>query len=265
MSVGLCILSWRGAATLKPSLESYAQAGLLDEFSETQLFLPDPDKAVLDVAKKYDIAPRTQAENLGIRENMAAAAAAMTSEYILMLENDCPIIEPIEEVRRQVKKSLELLRRDDVIMSRLRSIRSPGQAFSGLSKYRRLQDHYLKARVIKNLRPNKFRRLSGYALYDGPHPDKKHPEYFQNVGDGFYLIDALVMPWTNQSILLKREFFLNEIIPLARSVNTKRHANKLPNLEIELNKTSKWRRSGWKIACGPGLFTHERIGDGGYE
>ena len=73
------------------------------------------------------------------------------------------------------------------------------------------------------------------------------------------------MPWTNQSILVNRDFFLNKIIPLARSVKTNRHANNLPNLEIELNKTPKWRESGWKIACGPGLFTHERVGDRGYD
>jgi len=51
---------------------------------------------------------------------------------------------------------------------------------------------------------------------------------------------------------------------MAVSVKTKRHANHLPNLEIEMNKSRQWRRSGWKIACGLGLFTHERIGDRGY-
>ena len=195
---------------------------------------------------------------------MAAAAEAMTSDYIIMLENDCPLIEPLSEVRRQIEKSLVLLKRDDVIMSRLRSVHAPGQAFTGLSKYRRLHDGSVKSRVVKTLRPDKLLRLTGYALYDGEDAVQRHPEYFQNVGDGFHLVDTLVMPWTNQSILVQRDFFLNEIIPLARSVKTKRHANKHPNLEIEMNKTPEWRNSNWKIACGPGLFTHERIGSRGY-
>ncbi len=264
MSVGLSILSWRGSQTLSRSLESYAEARLFNEFSESQLFLPDPDKAVLEVAKHFDIQTRTSPQNHGIMENMASAAATMSTEYILMLENDCPLIEPLEEVRIQLEKSLALLTSDDVIMARLRSIREPGQAFLGLTKYRRLYNGTLRSAIIKFLRPDKTNRLSGYALYDGPSSIQRHPQYFQDAGDGFYLVDCFAMPWTNQSILIHRETFLNKIIPMAHSVKTNRHANNRPNLEIELNKTPLWRNSGWKIACGPGLFTHERIGDRGY-
>ncbi len=264
MSVGVSILSWRGAETLRPSLESYAAAKLFDVFTESQIFLPDPDKAVIEVANAFEINVKTIPQNLGIMENMVAAAESMSTDYILMLENDCPLIEPISEVRRQLTKSLELLERHDVIMARLRSVRAPCQAFSGLEKYRRLYDGSLKSRITKRLRPDKLQRLTGYALYDGPESIGRHLPHFEDVGDNFYLIDASVMPWTNQSILIHRETFLNKIIPLGRTVKTRRHANSLPNLEIELNKSPAWRSSGWKIACGPGLFTHERIGDRGY-
>lgn len=264
MSLGLSILSWRGAEALRPSLNSYASVDLFSEFSESQIFLPDPDKAVQNVSGEYNVDVRILPENLGIMENMAAAAAAMSTDYILMLENDCPLIEPICEVRRQIGKSLKLLERDDVIMSRLRSVRDPGQAFSGLAKYRRLHNGSFQSRMTKCFRPNKMQRLTGYALYDGLKAIEKHPKYFKIAGDDFYLVDSLVMPWTNQSILIHRETFLNKIIPIGRSVKTKRTANKLPNLEIEMNKTPLWRNSGWKIACGPGLFTHERVGDRGY-
>ena len=265
VSIGLSILSWRGADTLRPSLDSYASVKLFNEFAEAQVFLPDPDEAVQSVARSYDINIRIIPQNLGIMENMVAAASAMSTEYILMLENDCPLIETISEVRRQLSKSLTLLEREDVIMSRLRSVREPGQAFSGLAKYQRLHEGSFKSRIMRRLRPDKLQRLSGYALYDGTDAIGKHKNYFKNVGDDFHLVDASVMPWTNQSILIHRETFLNKIIPLARSVKTKRTANRLSNLEIEMNKTPLWRNSGWKIACGPGLFTHERIGDRGYE
>jgi len=204
VSIGLSILSWRGAKSLRPALESYQSSGLFDIFDEAQIYLPDPDKAVLDVAAGFEIRLRASPKNLGIMGNMIAAAQQLSTDYILMLENDCPLIEPLDEVKRQLKISIDLLEREDVIMSRLRSVREPGQAFTGLEKYRRLY------------------------------------------------------------ILINREFFLNKIIPMAVSVKTKRHANHLPNLEIEMNKSRQWRRSGWKIACGLGLFTHERIGDRGY-
>jgi len=272
VSLGLSILSWRGAETLESSLESYATENLFSAFTDAQIFLPDPDKAVLNVAKQFAVKVKTLPHNLGIMENMVASAEAMSTDYILMLENDCPLIEPMSEVRRQLTKSLELLKRETVIMSRLRSVREPGQAFSGLTKYRKLNDGTVRSRTIKNLRPDKLRRLTGYALYDGPDSVGWHPEHFEDVGQGFYLVGASVMPWTNQSILVNRRVFLDKIIPLARSFKTRRHANNLPNLEIELNKSPRWRNkgaphwrnSGWKIACGPGLFTHERIGDRGY-
>jgi len=264
VSIGLSVLSWRGAESLRPSLESYAKVGLFDLFDETQLFLPDPDDDVLHVSKQFNLTTKTLPQNLGIMENMVVAASKLSTDYILMLENDCPLIEPISEVRRQISKSLDLLSRDDVIMARFRSVRAPGQAFGGLDKYRRLNDGTLRAKLTGLFRPKKSHRLSGYALYDGPNSIAKHPNNFEYVDGGFYLIDASVMPWTNQSILIDRTFFLDKIVPLARSIETRRHANNLPNLEIELNKSQQWQNSKWKIACGPGLFTHERIGDRGY-
>ena len=265
VSVGLSILSWRGADTLNRSLESYEKTDLFSAFNAVQIVLPDPDQSVLRVANRHKNRIKTLPQNLGIMENMAQAASSMTTDYILMLENDCPLIEPKSEVVRQLEKSLILLKRDDVIMSRLRSVKFPGQAFTGLDKYRRLYDGSIKSSVIRGIRPDKRNRLSGYALYDGPDSIARHPTHFENAGDGFYLVGAEIMPWTNQSILIHRETFLETILPLARSTKTRRLANNYRNLEIELNSNLAWRRSGWKIACGPGLFTHERIGDRGYD
>ena len=264
MSIGLSILSWRGAESLGPALESYQTAGLFDLFDESQIYLPDPDNAVLNVASEFDVETKTSPKNLGIMGNMIAAAEQLSTDYILMLENDCPLIEPLDEVKRQLKNSIDLLEREDVIMSRLRSVREPGQAFTGLKKYRRLYDGSIRSFLVRHFRPDHHRRLSGYALYDGRLSIERHLNHFEHVGDETYLVDTAIMPWTNQSILINRGFFLDTIIPIARSVETKRRANNLPNLEIELNKSPQWHRSDWKIICGPGLFTHERIGDRGY-
>lgn len=266
VSIGLSILSWRGADTLALSLESYDAVNLFSLFDEAQIFLPDPDRQVLEVAQAFKLNIETSPKNLGILENMVAAANRLSTDYILMLENDCPLIEPLPEVKRQITKALDLLQNEkNAVMARLRSVRSPGQAFTGLEKYRRLYDGSFRSRLLRTFRSDHLRRLSGYALYDDPASIQRHNAHFEFVGDETYLVDASIMPWTNQSILIHREFFLTEIIPVARSVKTRRRANNLPNLEIEMNKGDYWRNSGWKIICGPGLFTHERIGDRGYD
>lgn len=263
-TLGLGILSWRGAESLNSTLESYAKVDLFSLFDEVVVFLPDPDGKVLEVAEKYPVTIRTAPENLGILENIAATAECLSTDFLLFTENDCPIIETRDEAEKQLNISLKLLEREDVIMSRLRSVKTPGQDFDGLRKYRALYQGGLSSHLKRMLRSGKVKRLSGYALYDGLNSMHRHKDAFEDFGDDYYLVDCKFMPWTNQSILIRRDIFLETIIPHARQVKTRRGANKLPNLEIELNKGTFWRKSGWKILCGPGLFTHERHEDRGY-
>jgi hypothetical protein len=263
-TIGLGVLSWRGAKSLDATLKSYHDTNLFSLFDEVVVFLPDPDDDVQKVAKKYSVTFRTAQTNLGILENIAATAACLSTEFFLFVENDCPIIETREEAQKQIDRSLKLLEREDVIMSRLRSIRHPGEDFDGLRKYRTLYKSGPLAQFRRIFRPGKVKRLSGYARYDGPDAMTRHEKYIEDLGDDYYLMDCAIMPWTNQSILMRRKRFLETIIPHARQVKTSRGANKLPNLEIEMNKGDFWRKSGWKILCGPGLFTHRRAEFRGY-
>lgn len=263
-TIGLGVLSWRGAESLNSTLESYAKIDLFSLFDEVVVFLPDPDEQVLEASKKYPVTIHTAVDNLGILENIVATAECLSTDFFLFTENDCPIIEMREEAKRQLDRSLEVLEREDVIMSRLRSTRQPGQDFDGLRKYRALYQAGLLSSLKRLLRPGKVKRLSGYARYDSVESMKRHGDAFEDLGDDYYLVDCEIMPWTNQSILIRRDIFLETIIPHARQVKTRRGANKLPNLEVELNKGSFWRQSGWKILSGPGLFTHERHEHRGY-
>ena len=261
---GLGILSWRGAESLDSTLKSYSKVELFSLFDEVIVFLPDPDAQVLEVAKKYPVSIRTAPQNLGILENIAATAEQLSTDFILFTENDCPIIETRDEAKKQLDRSLKVLEREDVIMSRLRSVRLPGQDFDGLKKYRELYKAGFFSGLRRIFRPGKVKRLSGYARYDGSESMTRHQESFEDLGDDYYLVNCEIMPWTNQSILIQRDIFLKTIIPHARQVKTRRGANKLPNLEIELNKGNFWRHSGWKILSGPGLFTHDRHEHRGY-
>jgi len=263
-TTGLGILSWRGAESLNATLKSYAKIDLFSLFDEVVVFLPDPDTKVLEVAKKYPVTVHTAPDNLGILENIAATAECLSTEFFLFVENDCPIIETRDEAKKQLVRSLKVLEREDVIMSRLRSTRHPGEDFDGLRKYRALYQAGIFPALKRILRPGKVKRLSGYARYDSVNAMKRHNSFFEDLGDDYYLVECTIMPWTNQSILIKRNIFLERIIPHARQVNTKRGANTLPNLEIELNKSTFWQNSGWKILSGPGLFTHKRHEHRGY-
>jgi len=263
-TIGLGVLSWRGADSLNSTLESYERIDFFSLFDEVIVFLPNPDDHVLDVAKSYPVTIHTAPDNLGILENIAATVKCLSTDFFLFMENDCPIIETLDEAKKQLDQSLSILEREDVIMSRLRSTRSPGEDFDGLRKYRALYKPGYFSTLKRLLRPGKLKRLSGYARYDSLKSMQRHSLYFEDLGDDYYLVDSAIMPWTNQSILMRRTIFLDTIIPHARQIKTKRGANKLPNLEIELNKGTFWRNSGSKILCGPGLFTHRRHEHRGY-
>jgi len=171
---------------------------------------------------------------------------------------------------RQLGRARELIETGAAQVVRLRSRREPGEAFDTADKYRRLYpagsasalDRF-KAATIRTLRPGKAHKLIGTSVYVESEPAAKFPGVIEDIGEGFYLAPTAVVTWTNQSIMIDRRFFLDEIIARAESVEGRRKVNGFKNLEIELND-AWWRSRPWKIALPPGLFTHRRLGSRGY-
>ncbi|NNC36460.1 MAG: hypothetical protein HKO02_03305 [Hyphomonadaceae bacterium] len=265
-TVGLGILSWRGHKSLRLALDSYLDRDFFALFDEGMIFLPDPDKYVRAVADEYPLRIETSPENKGIMAGMEEIANRLETDYIFFTENDNPLLENRVESKRQIEKALDLLHDDTACMARMRHIKHPGDKFTTLHKYKWMHptpDNFV-GKLRRAFRPAKARRVSGTAIYAEDYPDQRFPDSIQNVGDGFYLVDADTLPWTNQSILIKRSFFIETILPYCKENPSNRTANGFPTLEIELNRSKFWLRSGWKIACGPGLLTHERVNDRGY-
>ncbi len=265
-SLGLGTLSWRGHASLQASFTSYQKRGFFKLFDQCMVFLPDPDEHVLSVARAFPASIETHPENTGILDGMEQIARRLKTDYIFFTENDCPLIEPGKEAQRQIKKALALLQDEHVCMARMRHVKEFGEAFNTYDKYRRYfpSPDTLAAKAKRMLRPQKAKRLCGTAIYVENNPAKKFPNYIQDAGGGFYRVDTQVMPWTNQSIIINRKFFLETVLPYCKSVPLGRTANGLRTIEIELNRSRFWAKSGWTVACGPGLLTHKRVDDRGY-
>lgn len=265
-SVGLGVLSWHGHHSLDAALATYQKADFFSLFDDCMVFLPDPDKDVKSTAAKYPLRIEEDPSNLGILMGMEEIAKRLKTDYIFFTENDCPLLEPRAEAERQIKKSLALLVSGQAKMARMRHVRKYGETFNIIDKYYRYfpKPDTMTAKLRRLFRPGKAQRLSGAAIYGCDNPAQKFPENITNVGDGFYLVDAAVMPWTNQSVLIERNFFLDTIIPYCKSIPLGRNINGFRSIEIELNRSKFWTKSGWKIACGPGLLTHRRANDRGY-
>ena len=264
-SIGMGILSWRGAASLTHALDSYEQAGLFDLFDERVIILPEPDEAVRKVAQNAPLKAVEFSQNLGIAGGMRAVAEALTTDYVLFLENDCPLIEPLSAAKAQIELSIKALSSGAAFMTRLRSRRLPGDLFTTLPKYNRYWDDSFSAKIRRILRPYKAKRLCGTAVYVAPKPHLRHPDFIQEYAPDCYIISPRAMPWTNQSILMRRRDFLDIILPFVEAQPLTRTINGFHNIEIELNGSQFWTQSNFKILCPPGLFTHQRLGDRGYK
>ncbi len=265
-TIGLGVLSWRGHSSLKAALHSYRQEDFFSLFDECMIFLPDPDEKVLKVASDYPLRIEISPDNSGILTGMEEIAKRLTTEYIFFTENDCPLVTHKGEAKAQIQKALALLSSNKACMARMRSVSDFGETFNIYDKYLRYfpNPDTLAARFRRMLRREKAKRLCGAAIYAENAPAQKFPKFITDAKDNFYLVDTAVMPWTNQSILINRKFFLDTILPFCKSVPLGRNINGFRSIEIELNRSKFWTKSGWKIACGPGLLTHRRANDRGY-
>ena len=263
--LGMGILSWRGYDSLRQALESYKREDLFSLFDEILLFLPDGTDEGIALAKEFGLACRTTPNNLGIRGGLKALAEAMTAEIILIMENDCPLIEPHDEAKRQIELAASAIEAGDVDLVRLRHTRHPGQKFPTLGKYLRYHPktdapagEKLAAALRRAFRAEKARRLAGTSAYVEERPEEKFPDLIRRTEEGYLIVDSACLPWTNQSVMLKRDFFLNTIIARAEAHPAGEQVNGFWALEPELNR-SWWRNQHFRIGLDRGLFTHERI------
>ena len=269
--IGLGILSWKGAESLASSLASYKQENLFSLFDEKVIFLPEQREVETNIALEAGLKIFGHPQNLGILGGFKALAESMTADYVLLLENDCPLIENYTEAKRQISHCISLLEKHKADIIRLRSRSFAGQDWETVRKYRAYYPEKtasLKTKTICHFkricRPFKASRLKAWSLYASHKETTDFPNHVLYDGhNDIYTVSSRYMPWTNQSILLKREFFLRDIIEYAENAPTKRRINGFRNLEIEMN-SAYWRKKNYNIAIPAGLFTHKRIGERGY-
>jgi hypothetical protein len=140
----------------------------------------------------------------------------------------------------------------------------------------------LTRRLRRLLKPQRAKSLLGRALYLEKFPEEVHPSAIQKISnpnnkkkptpvtpqsspirnsnkdDELYLTDSRFLNWTNQSVLLPRQLFLETLMPFVRENPSSRTSNGFQSPERPLN-CPWWREQQFRIAMGLGLFGHNRI------
>lgn len=290
--LGLGILCWQGHDSLARVLPTYVRGNLFSAVDAALLFLPEPEDRTIALGRAVGLDVATHPQNLGILGGFKAIAERLQTDHLLLLEDDCPLIEGAAETARQISIARRALASGGADVFRLRHRQYPGAGvrFHMLDKLARYHARptdaagaRLAARVRRLLRPGKALRLLGNALYEGadPHRDPyavvpptdddtslarapfdgdravaQHPKHFELMPEGWIRAPARVMPWSNQSIMVGRDFYLGTIIAHAEAHPSRRKVNGFSDVEKEWN-TPRWRRSGFRIGLDRGLFAHE--------
>ena len=274
VSVG--ILSYKAPKTIGATLQVYQQKNFLKLFSEVKLFFQCVSEDDIKISQKYNLEYMGRPDNIGIQSGMRWVVENLKSDYILYLENDCPLVVDTETAKREIQRAVSCLASGQIDVMRLRSRFTPGEQFADVYKYttvytpREIDSRFKETsevriaprtpllRFLKQLfYPSYAFRMMGRGIYIERCPEVRFPRVIKKVDDGMYVVDSAVINWTNQSILTTKKFFL-EMLDYADAHPCRRTVNNMQDMEKPLN-CRWWRKQHFKIGVSDGLFTHQRL------
>ena len=246
------VLSYRATRTLCQTMESYKRGAIDSCANECCVFFNAMTEADSELCARYGWRCAGSPENLGLLGGMDALARTLTGDYLLMLQNDCPLVADAAFTSRYLAEAVELLASGRAHVVRCRSRSLPGQGFADKKKFERFYGHGWRSFLWRVFRPIKARRAIGRAPYAIPDADSRFPSYITRHGN-FLIVDSEVMNFTDQPFLISRSLMIT-LLDWAKD----HPRGRPPALEVCLN-TSWWRDRHFKIAVGEGLFTHARL------
>jgi hypothetical protein len=280
-TIGIGVLSWRAHQTLINSLECYKENGFLSMFDEKVIYFSDMSDEDIAIAKEYGWS-YAGGPNEGIAGGMKRLGENMKSDYILLLQNDNPIVEDSEFAIDHIRKAVSMLesRKADVV--RLRHRWQVGEGFSDVRKYlkffpaQNVSPHFIAEQnevssrdypdsIIKKIKRTcrwlKAKRLRGRSIFVEDTPELLYPDVIRRDGE-FLIVDSSIIHFTDQCVLLSRKMWLDVLMPYVDANPSSRLSNGFQAPEICING-SWWRNKHYKILQGRGVFSHARY-DGSF-
>ncbi len=269
-SVALCLLSWKAHATLRHTLDSFAEAGILDLFGERLIYFNEIDGNDRELAKAYGFRALGSPVNVGIFGAIDRLAAEVQSPHILSVENDCPIATSRGGFIAMMRSALADMDERDIPVFLMRSRREPGEPFWRRSRYER------RFRVIeplgsgrRNPMPPLWRRLyedlrkptmRGGSIYAEETPSDRHPGVVSRSANGNWITTSQHLSWSNCCYLVRSDFLRDVVLARVRSHPSPIELNGHQDIEAAMKHNRWWRRQQFAMGQSePGPFTHVRL------
>ncbi len=227
-------------------------------FKERYVICQEADALEIEISHRYGFEPIEIPSNLGIQEGLAQCAAIANTEFVLVMENDCVLLEPAFAYAT-LKACETAFLNDDVDYIKL------GHKIDALnSRYRKYwsADAPPRKKFWGYVRPIEAKSCCANIVYQDNFPF--HGTHnVQRLSDNLYVTSSKFVNWTNRAFIIRKSFFLEKILKFARENPAKGKVNGKPDLEKEMNcfwNRSWWRRQNFKVGLTlPGLFGHERL------
>jgi len=240
LPITLGVLTYNAPETLKHTLNSYKEKGILDACADKIICIQDSPKKQeeLDIVLSYSkdrVFPIVLKDNKWIGKGFREIVEHSDQDYILLLENDFACYDDDTWKYLHAAQCLLFYNRANVV--RFRSQKNPG--------YPLYSDH-LQGRELSC--PTHLAE----CLHWNDNPAISFPEYCKKetlFGVDFFLFKAANANFTNNPCMFKKEFYKQYIYPFCIDDE---------DIETRITNEHYWANTKFQVANCKGLFTHDR-------
>ncbi len=268
VSVG--VLSFGALQTISRALKAHRESGLIDcagEFFVHFNAITPEDKRV---AEEAGVSYSGTAENAGIYGGFHAIAKRARNPFVLILEND---IVPLPGARAPecLEACVSDMTEHGIKCFSLRSRREPGD---GAPHAKYIKTFGLVEPIAPALAPkqaalfsqlrmflehgsiDKFRAASLFCERD---PETVQKDAVRKLPSGNYMTDSRYRNWSNQAVLVERQYFFDVVCRRVEEHPDPRLVNGHQDIERALNRRWWRRRRDSMGHAAEGIFTHRRL------
>jgi hypothetical protein len=268
VSVG--VLSYRALQTVARSLENHRRSGLVDAAGEFFVFFNGMTAEDKKLAEEAGISYFGSAKNTGIYGGFRAIAEKARNPYVLILENDIVSLAG-SSVLDCIESCLSDMIEHNIKCFCLRSREQPG-AGGTYAKYVQcfgVEDPFLptvkpqkaklSSRIVMFFKHGGFDKFRARSMYIERYPERVERNAVRKLSSGNYVTDSRYRNWSNQAVLVERQYFLDVICRRVEEHPDPRLVNGHQDIERALNVRWWRRRRDLAGQAGIGVFTHARL------
>jgi hypothetical protein len=244
INISLGLLSYNAPDTLKHTLQTYKDSGLLDISNDIFAVLQKSDKQdeEVKVCENYKIRFIKMPDNGKMASGFKAIYENANNDIVVFLENDFVNYSTKQESIDFFNNSINFIKHQNIDLVRARNRKNAGEPNFGIPMFKHIpQDEF------------KYNVYLSECVYWIDDPELVYPDQISRIkpligNDKWYSSSSKSCGWTNNAFVTSKKFFKEAVLP---------HLSGSENIEDSF--VGIWSKQNYNCVYGPGLFTHFRL------